>query len=97
MVSESLRGVVSQQLVPNAQRDGMELALEIMVNTTAIANLIREDRAFQIGGTIQTGKKWGMRLMDESLISLAKEGRIRREDAVVRATNRALVKRELNV
>ena len=47
MLSESLRGIVSQQLIPNSAGDSLELALEILVNTAAIGNMIREDRTFQ--------------------------------------------------
>jgi twitching motility protein PilT len=97
MVSESLRGVISQQLIPRADNTGMALALEIMINTTAIANLIRDDRAYQMPGVIQTGKKWGMQLMDESLIELAREGVIATHEAVARAVEVGRVKKELRV
>jgi twitching motility protein PilT len=85
MVSESLRGIVSQQLVPKADGSGRVVALEIMVNTPAVANLIRESKTFMLPGIIQTGKKLGMRLMDDSLLELMQEGTITPYEAYDRA------------
>ena len=61
MVSESLRGIISQQLVPRADGNGRALAIEMLVNTPAIANCIREGKTFMIPGCIQTGKAQGIR------------------------------------
>src|SRR5207249_798378 len=55
MVSESLRGVISQQLIPRADGKGRILALEILTNTPAVANVIREAKTFMLPGIIQTG------------------------------------------
>jgi twitching motility protein PilT len=85
MVSESLRGIVSQQLVPRADGQGRVVALEIMVNTPAVANLIREAKTFMLPGVIQTGKKLGMKLMDDSLLQLMEDGIIRPHEAYDRA------------
>jgi twitching motility protein PilT len=79
-------------LIPNTDETSLELALEILVNTPAIGNLIRENRTFQLRGLMQTGRKLGMGLMDDSLIKLAKEGRISREQAIVRATDHDYVR-----
>ena len=57
MVSESLRGIISQQLVPRADGKGRVLALETLTNTPAVANVIREAKTFMLPGIIQTGKK----------------------------------------
>ncbi len=92
MLAESLRGVISQALIPNTDETSLELALEILVNTPAIGNLIRENRTFQLRGLMQTGRKLGMGLMDDSLIKLAQEGRISREQAIVRATDHDYVR-----
>ena len=70
MVSESLRGIISQQLVPRVDGSGRVLALEILTNTPAVANVIREAKTFMLPGIIQTGRKQGMRLMDDSLREL---------------------------
>jgi twitching motility protein PilT len=85
MVSESLRGIVSQQLVPKADGTGRVVALEVMVNTPAVANLIRESKTFMLPGIIQTGKKLGMKLMDDSLLELMQEGMITPYEAYDRA------------
>ena len=80
MVSESLRGVISQRLLPAL--DGTRaLALELLVATPAIANLIRDDKLFQLRGAMQTGRSQGMRVMDDSLIELVLSGRVAPEEA----------------
>jgi twitching motility protein PilT len=85
MVSESLRGVISQQLVPRLDGKGRALSLEILTNTPAVANVIREARTFMLPGIIQTGRKQGMRSMDDSLTQLYNQGIISGEEAVMRA------------
>src|SRR4029434_7063943 len=70
MVSESLRGVISQQLIPRIDAAGRVLALETLTNTPAVANVIREARTYMLPGIIQTGKKQDMRLIDDALIEL---------------------------
>jgi twitching motility protein PilT len=85
MVSESLRGIISQQLVPRADGKSRVLALEILTNTPAVANVIREAKTFMLPGIIQTGKKQGMQAMDDALAALAERGLISREEAEARA------------
>jgi len=92
MVSESLRGIVSQQLVPRADGTGRVVALEVMVNTPAVANLIREAKTFMLPGIIQTGKKLGMKLMDDSLLELVQEGVITAHEAYDRAEQKNIFK-----
>ena len=92
MVSESLRGIISQQLVPKADGSGRVVALEVMVNTPAVANLIREAKTFMLPGIIQTGKKLGMRLMDDSLMELVESGTISPHEAYDRAEQKNLFK-----
>jgi len=89
MVSESLRGIVSQPLVPRADGNGRALAIEILMNTPAVGNVIREGKTFMLPGIIQTGKKLGMKLMDDSLIELFQAGIISAEEAVYRAEQKA--------
>ena len=93
MVSESLRGIISQQLVPRADGRGRALALEILTNTPAVGNLIRESRTFMLPGVIQTGKKQGMKLMDDSLMELYDAGIISQEEAYIRAEQKSLMKK----
>ena len=85
MVSESLRGIISQQLVPRADGSGRVLALETLTNTPAVANVIREAKTYMLPGIIQTGKKQGMQLMDDALAALRDRGLITAEEAEARA------------
>ncbi len=85
MVSESLRGVISQQLIPRTDGQGRVLALETLTNTPAVANVIREAKAYMLPGIIQTGKKQGMQLMDDALADLYGRGLISAEEALARA------------
>ena len=89
MVSESLRGVISQQLIPRADGKGRVLALEILTNTPAVANVVREAKTYMLPGIIQTGKKQGMQLMDDALAELHRRGLISGEEALARAEQKA--------
>jgi twitching motility protein PilT len=81
MLSESLKGVICQQLLKTAEGKGRVAALEIMLGTPAIANLIREGKTFQIPSIIQTAKKDGMQLMDQHLLDLLKTKQVNPEEA----------------
>ena len=76
-----IRGVISQQLMPRSDRKGRCVALEIMLGTSAISNLIREGKTHQIYSHIQTGSLAGMVSMDASIVKHYKEGRISLEVA----------------
>src|SRR5437763_4504351 len=93
MVSESLRGVISQQLIPRADGQGRVLALEILTNTPALAHVIREAKTYMLPGIIQTGRKQGMQLMDDALIELQSRALITADEALPRADQ----KREMRV
>ncbi len=95
MVSESLRGILSQQLVPRKDGSGRIMALEMLVNTAAVANCIREGKTFMIPGLIQTGKAQGMRLMDDSLQELYLSGIISAEECNTRATDKVMMEKFL--
>ncbi len=95
MVSESLRGIVSQQLVPRADGAGRVLALEILTNTPAVGNCIREAKTFMLPGIIQTGRKQGMKLMDDSLRDFVAAGVITADEAVARAEQKLLMQQLL--
>jgi twitching motility protein PilT len=95
MVAESLRGVISHQLMPRKDGTGRVLALEILTNTPAVANVIRENKTYMLPGIIQTGKKQGMRLMDDTLIDLYQRGLITAEEAHARADQKHFVRQEL--
>lgn len=85
MMATSLIAVLCQNLLPRTDIRGMVASFEFMVVTNAIGNLIRENKVFRIPSSIQTGKKFGMRLMDEHLFQLYSEGKIATEDAVDRS------------
>jgi len=74
MLSTSLRGVISQQLVPKATKDGLVAALEIMVNTPAVANIIRQGTLDKLENTMMGGRKDGMITMDTALRELFNKG-----------------------
>ena len=81
-----LEGVLSQQLIPTADGRGRAMALEIMVTTPAIRNLIREEKIHQIYSSMQAGQKFGMQTMNQALVDLVQKRRISREEAVNRST-----------
>lgn len=81
MLSESLKGVICQQLLKTADGKGRVAALEIMLGSPAIANLIREGKTFQIPSIMQTAKKDGMQLLDQHLLDLLKTKTVNPEEA----------------
>ncbi len=92
MVGESLRGVISQQLVPRKDGTGRELALELLVNTPAVSASIRDGKTFMLPGIMQTGKNVGMIMMDDALARLYQQGRITREEALGRAIDESTLR-----
>ena len=91
MLSESLRGVIAQQLVPRADGSARVLAYEMMVTSMAISNLIREGKTFQIPSLMQIGVKEGMVLMDQTLAKLVTSKVITYDQAMARAENKKLI------
>jgi twitching motility protein PilT len=81
MLSESLRAIISQKLIPRADHSGMALAYELLIANVAASNLIRENRTFQLGQVLQMGRGRGMRSMDESLMELVRQGAITKQAA----------------
>jgi twitching motility protein PilT len=75
-LSESLRAVVSQRLVPRADGQGRVVALEVLIANIAVSNLIREEREYQVGSVMVTGKSQGMVVLDDSLAELVSAGTI---------------------
>jgi twitching motility protein PilT len=84
-LSTALIGVLSQALLPR-KPEGLVAAYEMMVVTPAIQNLIRENKVYRIDSSIQTGRKHGMFLLDESLFKLWKEGLSEKEEVLLRAS-----------
>ena len=87
MLSESLRGVISQQLVQRLDKKGRIPIMEILTITPAIGNLIRDNKTFQIPGLMQVGKSHGMLLLDDSLEDLLSRGLIDTATAISLANN----------
>jgi twitching motility protein PilT len=81
----NLRAVISQALVPKKSGFGRVAAFEIMISTSAIQNLIRENKSYRITSAIQTGHKFGMNLLDEHLLALFRKGIVTYEEAAGRA------------
>ncbi len=87
-LAESLRGVVSQHLFKRIDKKGRVATMEILVFTTAIANLVREGKTHQIPGMIQVGKKLGNMPMDDSIMEHLRMKRISPEDAYDKCLDR---------
>lgn len=88
-----MQAIISQQLLPKANGEGRIAAFETMIATPAIRNLIREEKIHQIDTVIQTSKKQGMQIMDNSLLELYQKGLISRETVLSQAVNQDIVKR----
>ena len=88
MISTSLRGVVSQQLLPTIHRPGRAAALEIMINTPAVSNLIRQGKIDQLETAIQSGGNVGMQPMDNALMGLVEKGWVSGKEAYLQASNK---------
>ncbi len=87
MLSESLRGVIAQILLPKIG-GGRVAALEVLIITPAISNLIREGKTFQIPSSMQTGKTQGMVMMNDALFELVKQGLVEPRDAYLKAVDK---------
>jgi len=97
-LSESIAGIVSQLLLPTADGDGRRAAVEILLRTSALPNLIREGNTPMISSLIQGGKKQGMQSMDDCLMKLVTDGVVTAKAAYMKASDKerfeALIKPE---
>jgi twitching motility protein PilT len=87
MLSESLKGVISQMLCKKIG-GGRVPVLEVLIGTPSVANLIREAKIFQIPSIMQTGKKYGMCLMNESFADLVKRKVVDPQEAYAKAVDK---------
>ena len=87
-LADNLKAVVSQELIRAADGRGRRAALEILVSTPAVQQHIREGKTFQIAGAITTGRRLGMQLMDQSMLSLVRAGEIDPDEAFLRAEDK---------
>ncbi|MEZ5949672.1 MAG: PilT/PilU family type 4a pilus ATPase [Planctomycetaceae bacterium] len=85
-LSVAIIGILSQALLPKKPK-GLVAAYELLVVTPAIANLIREAKTYRINSSIQTGRKFGMQLLDDALFNLWKTGLCEEDDVVVKSNN----------
>ena len=92
MLSTSLRGVISQQLLPTKHKPGRIAALEILVNTSAVANLIRQGKLDQLETAMQSGGNIGMQTMDNALMDLVERRFVAGREAYQQAHNKAKFK-----
>ena len=88
MLAESLKGVIAQVLLRHKDGKSRMAAMEIMVGTSAIGNLIRENKIHQIPSIIQTGRKDGMQLLDQHILEFLMSGKITPEEAYMKANNK---------
>ena len=89
MLSTSLRGVVSQQLIPKTDKQGRVAALEILINTPAVANLIRQGKMDQLENAMQSGAATGMKLMDMAIQALLDSKQISGKEAFKKSINKS--------
>ena len=88
MLSTSLRGVISQQLIPRADKRGRIAALEVLINTPAVSNLIRQGKLDQLENAMQSGAAHGMRIMDSAIKELLDKGVISGRSAYEKANSK---------
>jgi len=88
-LSDGIRAVISQTLFKRVDKKALCVALEILIATPAARNLIREGKTHQIPSVIQTGKKYGMILLDDAIMDLYEKGWISADDAYLKANDKA--------
>jgi twitching motility protein PilT len=96
MLSESLGGVMSQQLIRSADGKSRVAAMEILIATPSIRAMIREDKTYQIPGYMQAGRKYGMRLLDDHIIELLQQGKVDPKHALQMASNKETVRSQIS-
>ncbi len=95
-LSVAIIGVLSQALIPKKPK-GLVAAYELLVVTPAIANLIREAKTYRINSSIQTGRKYGMQLLDDALFNLWKTGLCEENDVVMKSNNPGELKAKITM
>jgi twitching motility protein PilT len=87
-LADGLRAVLSQVLFKRVDKKGRCAALEILVANSAVRNLVREAKTFQIPSMIQTGKKYGMQLLDDAIMELLNRGWISPDEAYIKSNDK---------
>ena len=88
-LADGLRAIIAQVLFKRMDVKGRCVALEILIATPAVRNLIRERKTHQIPSMIQTGKKYGMQLLDDAIMDLHKKGWISAEEAYAKSNDKS--------
>ncbi len=94
-LSSHLQGVVTQTLVPRRLGRGRLAAFEVLINTSAVRGLINENRVHLIASYLESGSSTGMISLDNSLVELVTSGKVDKNEALLRANNKAYVKRKI--
>ncbi len=89
-LADGLRAVIAQVLFKRIDKKGRCVALEILIATPAVRNLIREAKTYQIPSMIQTGKKYGMQLLDDGIMDLLKKDRISADEAYTKCNDKGM-------
>jgi twitching motility protein PilT len=97
MLANALQAVVSQTLFRRIDKPGMVPSTEILLCTSAVRNCIRENRIYEIPNIIETSRRFGMHLMDNSIAELAAKGYIDKEEAILRSGNRGKMEKLLRI
>lgn len=92
MFANAVQGIVAQRLLPTRDGQGRVAVHEIMIATSAVRNLIREEKTHQLHSAIQTGAAYGMQTMDQALKHYLEQGKISREEALANATDANMFK-----
>jgi len=95
MLANTLQSVISQTLFKRIDKPGMVPAVEVMLCTPAVRNLIRENRAFELPNVIETSRQLGMTTLDNAIAELYFNGMISREDAIAQAAYPEKLERQL--
>jgi twitching motility protein PilT len=88
-LSDGIRAVICQSLFKRIDKKGRCAALEVLIATPAVRNLVRESKTYQINSAIQTGKKYGMQLMDDHIMELLEKGWIAAEEAYMKSNEKS--------
>jgi twitching motility protein PilT len=96
LVAENLKSIITQKLIPRRDQPGQALAVEILLNTSEIAQQINEGKTHLLQSLIQHGKAQGMMLMDESLVALLKNGTISGRNTYIHCINKSAFEQVMN-
>ena len=87
-LADGIRAIICQTLFKRVDKKGRVPAMEILIATPAVRNLIREGKSHQIPSMVQTGKKYGMQLLDDAIMDLFNKGKISADDAYMKANDK---------